>query len=112
MYLYLGDETDNERKQESARESLREKYTDLPYNTVDNVQAGDLVLRLALLDEFLYALHYVLVELDGSDGPLGDGGHLGLVKRDVYAMIRVANPYFLDPGSYIIQQKLSCSIDV
>ena len=39
----------------------------------------------------------MLVELDGSDGPLGDGGHLGLVKRDVYAMIRVANPYFLDP---------------
>jgi hypothetical protein len=50
----------------------------LAHDGVDDVEAGDLVLGPALLDELLHALHHVLVELDGLDGALRDGRHLGL----------------------------------
>lgn len=45
---------------------------------VDDIQARYLVLRLALEDELLHALHDMLVELDGAHRRLGDRSHLGL----------------------------------
>lgn len=48
---------------------------------VDNVNSGHFVLRLALLNELLNALHHVLVKLDRLHGRPGDGGHLRLRNR-------------------------------
>ena len=50
----------------------------LAHDGVDDIKAGNLVFRSALLDELFHALHNVFVELDGLDGSLGDGCHLGL----------------------------------
>lgn len=53
----------------------------LPHYRVDHVQTGNLVLRLALLDELLDGVHDVLVELDGFDCAARDGPHLGFRDR-------------------------------
>ena len=73
----------------------------LAHYGVDHVQTGDLVLRLALLDELLHALEGgagagagagarwsykaylddVFIELYGPDCPLSYRGHLGLRDR-------------------------------
>jgi len=53
----------------------------LPHDGVDDVEAGDLVLWLALLYEFLHALHHVLVELDSFDGAFCYRGHFRLGDR-------------------------------
>ena len=50
----------------------------LPHDGVYHVQSRYLVLWLTLLDKLLHALHHVFVELDGPDGALRDGRHLGL----------------------------------
>lgn len=58
-----------------------ELVTRLTNNRVDDINSGNLVLRLALLYEFLDALHHVLVELDRLHGRPGDRGHLRLRYR-------------------------------
>lgn len=50
----------------------------LPHNRVDDIDSGNFVFGFALLDEFLDALHDVLVELDGLHCGPCDGGHLRL----------------------------------
>lgn len=50
----------------------------LPDDRIDDIQARYLVLRSTFLDELFHTLDDVLVKFDGLDGPLGDGGHLGL----------------------------------
>lgn len=65
---------------ESGREHIlvgTELMPGLAHDGVDDVEAGDLVLGLALEDELLDAVHHVFVELDGLDGAPRDGPHLG-----------------------------------
>lgn len=53
----------------------------LAHDRVDHVQAGDLVLAFALLDELFHTLHHMLVELDRLHSTARDRGHFGLRYR-------------------------------
>lgn len=47
----------------------------LTHNRIDHIQTGHFVFGLAFEDEFLDALHDMLVEFDGLHGALRDGCH-------------------------------------
>ena len=49
--------------------------------TIYDIQSRNLVLGLALLNEFLNALYNMFVEFNGPNGPLGYGSHFSLRYR-------------------------------
>ena len=53
----------------------------LPNDRVDHVQARHLVFGLAFVDELLYCVHDMLVELDAFHRAFGDIRHLRLRNR-------------------------------
>jgi len=53
------------------------------------------------LNKFLHTLNHMLVELYGSDGPLGDGGHLGLGDGGLH----------LVQGGHLLVERLHCLHD-
>lgn len=50
----------------------------LTHDRVYDIDPGNFVLGLALLDELFHALHHMLVELDGLHGGAGNRGHFRL----------------------------------